>query len=196
MFLAPDNEFSMDIVSGLESTCISYIADHGAYETDNSAEPKPYIDPYSEATINDLHEDILFRMSLLGFDLDAVGDDADEDNVAEFHTYRRGVKGIGAYRASEGVFEVLPGSQIDMTVQPGTKTKPMTSIIALRENLMESGAIGLCDDGIFRLNESVRFEKPSAAAVFVLGGSANGWTEWVNEQGRTLSNVYREGTCK
>ena len=32
---------------------------------------------------------------------------------------------------------------------------------------------------------------PSAAAVFVLGGSQNGWTEWVSDDGETLNQVYR-----
>ena len=35
------------------------------------------------------------------------------------------------------------------------------------------------------------FSSPSSAAVFVLGGSQNGWTEWVNEAGETLDTVYR-----
>ena len=30
------------------------------------------------------------------------------------------------------------------------------------------------------LADDVEFASPSAAAVFVLGGSQNGWTEWVN----------------
>lgn len=29
------------------------------------------------------------------------------------------------------------------------------------------------------------------AAVFVLGGSQNGWTEWVSDDGETLNQVYR-----
>lgn len=193
MFLAPDSEFSMDIVSGLEAACIAYISEHGAYESDNAANPKPYVSPYSEAFINSLHEDILFRMSLLGFDLDSVGDDAGKHPVSELHTFRRGVQGRGVYRADEGVFEVLAGSQIDMTVQPGTAKKPTVSIIAMRQSLMESGAIKRDKDGLYRTTEGVRFSSPSAAAVFVLGGSANGWSEWVNDKGQTLSSLYREG---
>lgn len=61
MFLAPDTEFSMDVVSGLESIAIKYIKEHGAYEVENTNDPKPYISPYNEAFIHALHEDILFR---------------------------------------------------------------------------------------------------------------------------------------
>ena len=41
------------------------------------------------------------------------------------------------------------------------------------------------------LADDIELSSPSAAAVFVLGGSQNGWTEWVNEQGQTLDYVYR-----
>lgn len=41
------------------------------------------------------------------------------------------------------------------------------------------------------LANNIDFASPSAAAVFVLGGSQNGWTEWVNDAGQTLDSVYR-----
>lgn len=44
---------------------------------------------------------------------------------------------------------------------------------------------------ISELAEDLEFPTPSAAAVFVLGGSQNGWTEWVNNDGETLNQVYR-----
>ena len=45
--------------------------------------------------------------------------------------------------------------------------------------------------GVAKLAENLEFPTPSAAAVFVLGGSQNGWTEWVNDDGETLNQVYR-----
>lgn len=191
MFLAPDNEFSMDVVSGLEAMAIQYVKDHGAYEVDNGVDPKPYVSPYNESFINSLHEDILFRMAVLGFDLDAVGDEKKgADAQAVFHTVKRGVKGLGRYDAEEGMFEVLTGSQICVDVLPGSKKRPNNKIIALRNQLKESAAL-VRKDGVWVLNENVSFTSPSTAAVFVLGGSQNGWAEWIDPQGRTLSYVYR-----
>ena len=191
MFLAPDNEFSMDVVSGLEAMAIQYVKDHGAYEVDNGVDPKPYVSPYNESFINSLHEDILFRMAVLGFDLDAVGDGKKgADAQAVFHTAKRGVKGLGCYDAEEGVFEVLAGSQICADVLPGSKKRPNNKIIALRNQLEERAAL-VREDGIWVLKEKVSFTSPSTAAVFVLGGSQNGWAEWIDSQGRTLSYVYR-----
>ena len=52
-------------------------------------------------------------------------------------------------------------------------------------------------DGKRIVKVDVRFDTPSGAAQFCVGGSANGWNEWKDEEGREL-NVYRinEGTHK
>ncbi len=192
MFLAPDSEFSMDVVSGLESLAIKYIREHGAYEVENTNDPKPYVSPYNEAFIHSLHDDILFRMMLLGFGLDAIGDDVAEETDRIFHTTRRGVKGLGRYNAFEGSFDVLPGSEIDVCTVPGTQNKPNSKLESLRRKLIDSEGLRARNDGLFELASTLHFESPSAAAVFVLGGSCNGWTEWVDDTGRTLSSVYRD----
>lgn len=41
------------------------------------------------------------------------------------------------------------------------------------------------------LRKSMSFSSPSAAAYFVLGTSANGWTEWKDKSGRTLDELFR-----
>lgn len=47
------------------------------------------------------------------------------------------------------------------------------------------------------VKKDVLFDTPSGAAQFCVGGSANGWNEWKDEEGREL-NVYRvnDGTHK
>ena len=52
------------------------------------------------------------------------------------------------------------------------------------------------DDSLYWLKENIEFGSPSAAAEFVLGGSCNGWSEWVNSSGQTLSGAYRTGETK
>lgn len=41
------------------------------------------------------------------------------------------------------------------------------------------------------LSKSMSFSSSSAAACFVLGASANGWTEWKDKSGRTLDELFR-----
>lgn len=59
------------------------------------------------------------------------------------------------------------------------------SVAALRREIFD-GFTGVTD-----LAEDLELLTPSAAAVFVLGGSQNGWIEWVNNDGETLNQVYR-----
>lgn len=129
-------------------------------------------------------------MGVLGFDLDAVGDDVADGGVV-FHTPRRRVDAHGRYDSEVGKFIVLAGSQVDVDVLCGTKVKINRRIEEQRALLKDEGLIAL-DGGVRRVACDVDFDSPSAAAVFVLGGSQNGWTEWVSEDGDTLSSVYRE----
>lgn len=76
---------------------------------------------------------------------------------------------------------VLAGSQIDLT-HAITKN---TGVDEKRKQIF-----GNVDEVVI-LDDDYEFPSPSAAAVFVLGGSQNGWTEWVNDQNQTLDSVYR-----
>lgn len=180
MFLDDDQNISKDALDVLEAKAIDYVRTHGSYETDNSATPKPYIDPYKEEAVERLRERILFRMTALGYDLDRI-DQGPVGASAVFHTKKNGIRGSGRYDRATGRFTVLAGSKVNLS-KPVLKN---VSVAALRREMFE-GIAGIAD-----LTEDLEFPTPSAAAVFVLGGSQNGWTEWVNNDGETLNQVYR-----
>lgn len=180
MFLDDDQNISKDALDVLEAKAIDYVRTHGSYETDNSATPKPYIDPYKEEAVERLHERILFRMAALGYDLDRI-DQGPASASAVFHTKKNGIRGSGRYDKATGRFTVLAGSKVNLS-KPVLKN---ASVAALRREMF-GGIAGIAD-----LTEDLEFPTPSDAAVFVLGGSQNGWTEWVNNDGETLNQVYR-----
>ena len=180
MFLDDDQNISKDALDVLEAKAIDYVRSHGSYETDNSATPKPYVDPYKEEAVERLHERILFRMAALGYDLDRVDQSPIGASVV-FHTKKNGIRGLGRYDKTTGHFTVLAGSKVNLS-KPVLKN---VSVAALRREMF-GGIVGIAD-----LAEDLEFPTPSAAAVFVLGGSQNGWTEWVRDDGKTLNQVYR-----
>ena len=180
MFLDDDQNISKDALDVLEAKAIDYVRSHGSYETDNSATPKPYVDPYKEEAVARLHERILFRMAALGYDLDRV-DQSPVGATVVFHTKKNGIRGSGRYDKVTGHFTVLAGSKVNLS-KPVLKN---AGVAALRREMF-GGIVGIAD-----LAEDLEFPTPSAAAVFVLGGSQNGWTEWVNNDGETLNQVYR-----
>ncbi|WP_411161043.1 DUF4357 domain-containing protein [Collinsella aerofaciens] len=100
---------------------------------------------------------------------------------AVFHTKKNGIRGAGRYDKATGHFTVLAGSKVNLS-RPVLKNAAVAA--ARREIFGDSG-------GIAELARDLEFPTPSAAAVFVLGGSQNGWTEWVSDDGETLNQVYR-----
>ena len=105
--------------------------------------------------------------------------------MERFHTTRNGITAYGIYSGEK--FEVLEGSQIDMT----KKNSERQQIQKQRQNALKNGEI-VEINGKFILNVSMSFSSPSTAAFFVLGHSANGWTEWKNKNGKTLDEIYRK----
>lgn len=172
MFLDDDQNISKDALDVLEAKAIDYVRTHGSYETDNSATPKPYVDPYKEEAVERLHERILFRMMALGYDLDRV-DQGPAGAPVVFHTKKNSIRGAGRYDKATGHFIVLAGSKVDLS-RPVLKNSGVAA--ARREIFGDSGRIA-------ELAEDLEFPTPSAAAVFVLGGSQNGWIEWVSDDG-------------
>lgn len=185
MFLDDDNNIDRDVLDSLEARAIEYVRTHGSYETDNVAVPSPRRSPYKEERVANLHERILFRMKALGYDLDRTYDGPSNESIV-FHTRRNGIRAAGQYNKDTGMFTVLAGSTIALSYQI-IKNKSATN---RRIELFGDRRT----DAILETNQS--FSSPSSAAVFVLGGSANGWTEWADEDGRTLDSVYRSEETK
>ncbi len=100
------------------------------------------------------------------------------------HTTRNGVHALGVYDGEK--IEVLEGSEIDMS-----RMCHSDKIEKQRQTALQNGDIGLKGDK-YILNVSVPFTSPSSAAMFVLGGSTNGWVEWKNKDGKTLDEMYRK----
>ena len=84
-------------------------------------------------------------------------------------------------------FVVLAGSII---CQKQTPSMPLV-INKLREKLLSEGKLINLNDKSYKLTENQLFKTPSGAGQMVSGRSSNGWAEWKNAAGQTLSSVYR-----
>lgn len=174
MHLAPHEALTLDIVNGLESHAIKKLADSGC-DVANDKPNKIHVNEFDITAIEELYEDIAFRMEALGFALRPP--EAERPALPVFHTKKRGVRGLGTYDSERQTFTLLPGCEIDLGTEP------------IRSSAREA-LEGLVDPG-GRLITSVEFTSPSTAATAVLGGSQNGWTEWVDDEGATLDQVFR-----
>jgi predicted GIY-YIG superfamily endonuclease len=84
-------------------------------------------------------------------------------------------------------FVVLAGSII---CQKETRSLPVITS-RLREELFASGKLIIINEKNYKLTENQLFKTPSGAGQIVSGRSSNGWIEWKNASGQTLSSIYR-----
>ena len=184
MFLDNENNIDRDVLDALEAKAIDFVRTHGSYETDNTASPNPRISPYKEQSVERLLESVLWRMQVLGYDLDRQ--EAGPSAVEAFYTKKNGIQAHGRYNKGTGHFTVLAGSTIALDKPIIKNDGAIKTRKELFGNTTERAT--LADD--------VTFQSTSTAATFVLGGSQNGWTEWVNDRGETLDKVYRSDTSE
>ena len=135
-----------------------------------------------EARFENLYEDIV---KIWRRPEDKVTDDMEK---ITFVLKGRVTSGTGRLLSNEK-FEILKGTSIVLEVKSENPTtfKRNKNLIddLLRKNLIEKSG----DKYIFK--ENYIATSPSAAAILVLGRSANGWSEWKTYEGKLLSE-YRK----
>ena len=93
---------------------------------------------------------------------------------------------------AQGVFNAEDQS---LTVLKGSRINPVhvrkISDAGRKKRDWQFGEYAEVRDGKRIVKEDVRFDTPSGAAQFCVGGSANGWNEWKDEEGRPL-DFYRK----
>ena len=135
-----------------------------------------------EARFENLYEDIV---KIWRRPEDKVTDDMEK---ITFVLKGRVTSGTGRLLSNEK-FEILKGTSIVLEVKSENPTtfKRNKNLIddLLRKNLIEKSG----DKYIFK--ENYIATSPSAAAILVLGRSANGWSEWKTYEGKLLSEYRR-----
>lgn len=182
MFLADNKTFSLDMISGLEVYAINKAHDSNRYKVENSVNPKHEIDEYDLPLIEEIYEEIQFIMATQGYKMDNSKSTLNEVNT--LHTTRNGTLAFGVYDGEN--FEVLEGSEVDMS------RKCHSAVMEKQRKTASANGDIVCVDGKYKLTVSVSFTSPSSAAMFVLGGSSNGWVEWKDKDGKTLDELYRK----
>ena len=181
MFLADNKTFSLDMISGLEAYAISKITESKRYRVENAVNPRYEIDEYALPLIEEVYEEIEFIMATQGYKMENAPLSLDRGKL--LYTTRNGIRGIGNYDGDQ--FEVLEGSEIDMS-----RRCHSDKIERQRQNAVQTGDI-VKNGERYTLRVSVSFPSPSTAAMFVLGGSINGWTEWKSRNGETMDALFR-----
>ena len=84
---------------------------------------------------------------------------------------------------------VLAGSQAVLMERNSAKNFP--SVMVQRNKLIEEGGL-IAEGDKYVFVKDTEFTSPSAAAVVIHGGNANGLTAWINTNGKTLKEMEGE----
>ena len=101
----------------------------------------------------------------------------------------RNAKAQGEFNTSDQSLTVLKGSKVN----PVHINKFKEAYKKARDRQLAEYTEEVNGERIVKAD--VRFDTPSGAAVFCVGGSANGWNTWKDENGREL-NEYRKQSDK
>lgn len=184
----------------LEAEALEKASVVGRYVLENKTTgTSPHTLPAMAAECRELFETIHVLLTTLGYPLfeamikksssdgSSVVDETDTAAAEVFFCQAEGVDGRGYY-TEEGMV-VLKGSY-GRRASPAFE-KSLPSCAARRQAAIEEGVL-TWDEERLVLTRDVILKNPSPAASFLLGRSANGWTEWKNKEGRTLSQCVRE----
>ncbi len=100
------------------------------------------------------------------------------------HISTKEAYGLGRYNPETGELTVLEGSHINL-LKDNTKGPAQEA----REKTLANGDIS-DEGGCSVLKKPYLFSTPSAAAMFVLGRSSNGWAEWKDASDVSLKDLY------
>ena len=165
----------------LEAKAISLAIKNKQFILDeNKQNPElPILPEHKRDPDDEFFEDIIFLASFIGCNIFEAPDTKHDKHSSKLFLTGRGANAKAVY--NENGLTILSGSIIasDNTASCPSPEKRLKLITELTENI----------DGkrILKLNK--RFESPSAASVFCLGRSSNGWTAWHNAKGIPLKSL-------
>jgi hypothetical protein len=174
--------FTKTHVKYLEWYCHGVIQKAARYEVENSTTPTcPFIGESIQADLEDNFETMQGLVSTLGYPMFDELTAGTSGNAVLCKGKRAEARGEWT---EEGLV-VFEGSSASPTEVPSAEG---TWVSTLRRELVEAGILVWQGDSL-RFARSHVFSSPSAAAVTVLGGHANGWNEWKFSDGRSLNDL-------
>ncbi|MEX2217841.1 MAG: GIY-YIG nuclease family protein [Phycisphaerales bacterium] len=182
--------FTKAHVKMLEWASIRKAKDAGRYVVENSnAGQQPHLPEATAAVVSEILEGLEVLLGCLGFPIfDAIASSADgsADQTEGTHLFwikRKGYAARAVYN-EDGLVVLKDSEARPDVVQSSRDLEPD------RERLVKQGVLEKRADKYVFLRDHV-FSAPSSAAEMICGGAINGWDAWVDDQGRTLSEIYR-----
>jgi len=179
------NEYTKTDGKFLEYYCINEAEKNSRFSLENSIQPnKPSISESREYDLLDNFETLKLLLSTLGYSL---FEENKRSRSSKDVFYCRGKEATAQGEMRNDGFRVYAGS-----IFQGDETNSFGSRMSNhRKVLVEKGVLEP-HNGHLILSKDYTFTSPSAAAAYILGRRANGWTSWRNKEGKTLDEMKRK----
>ncbi|MES2766014.1 MAG: GIY-YIG nuclease family protein [Bacteroidota bacterium] len=179
--------FTKSHVKFLEYICVKTAKEIGRYDLENLTTPtREHISESMQADLLDNFETIKILLSTLGF---PIFEEIRKSTKSKKEVLVcKGRNALAEGELTDDGFVVFKGSKanVDLTRTAGNW------VIGIRKKLKDDNII-IEESGVYIFQEDFIFASPSTAAAAVLGRRANGWTEWKNNKGKTIDEIYRIG---
>jgi len=185
VFLAKDENLSKAHVRFLEATFVDDCKKANRAKMNNGNSPDgSKLSEEDESDMDEFKQNIKLVLSTLGYTFHEIASIADKSYEKYFIKAKR-LEAKGIY-TSEGMI-VLEGSQVAKEEAPSIHEY----LHNLRAEKLQEQAV--TDKGnYFEVQQKITFSSLSTAAGFVMGRSANGWSEWKNSDGKTIDEIERK----
>ena len=183
--VSKSQNFTQAHIRYLEWYCMQQTKQVGRYELDNGQVPpnSTHVTEPMVAELLDIFDTMRMLVSTLGY---PVFEPIVKPSTPSHLFYARGGGSDGKGELVEDGFVVFEGSRARIEIAPSA----LNALKPQRDKLVKSGVMEE-QDGEYVFTQDFLFPSPSTAAAVVLGRTANGWVEWKDVQGQTLSDVYR-----
>ena len=189
VFFSKDENLSKAHVRFLESAFIVECQKANRAKLHNSNIPQGDKLPEEDTwEMEEFKQNIKLILSTLGYTFHENATATDK-SYEKYFIKAKGLEAKGIY-ISEGMV-VLEGSQITKEEAPSIHDY----LKNLRQEKKQDGS--MVDKGeYFEVIKRITFSSLSTAAGFVLGRSANGWTEWRDISGKSIDEIERKSLGK
>lgn len=191
VFISKDENLNKAHIKYLESRLFEIAKSTDRYNIQNSNTPtQSSISESDQAEMEEFIEYIKILINAMGFKV--FEPLVREGVIVSNHDnslYIKGARGANAIgkRTTDG-FVVFKNSEVATSTVESYRKKGLNK---LRDELIENGVIVKKGDGLI-FNQDFLFSSPSAAAMAIMGRSANGLMEWKNSSGTILRDIEEQ----
>lgn len=186
MFVAKDESINKADVQYLERRAIDLATECARFGVTNEQSGKENsLSNYQIDIMEEFFDDVCLLASFIGcpiFENVSASCEARSGNC--FYLTVRGTNAKAIFDENDHSMRILKGSLLPQDTVPSYRD-------AEKRNLIIASMSKPTKDGKWELQKDYTINSPSTAASYCSGRSCNGWAHWINEEGKTLDELYR-----